>query len=407
MHAAAEARSQQPGDERQGARPADDVDPGDSLELGPLVGGRRERPHQGLHRSGCRLDEGGRRVIEIVDGDGHDSRPGAGGGGHLNGDPTGLRGEAFLGLPALLEQRCPRLPGQLVTRPSGRPQGCGGQDLVEVVAAQPVDAEGVEHLVAGPLELEQRGVEGAAAEVVDDDEVAPGRDRPSLAVSELEAGRRGLVDHADHLEACTAARLEREEALCAVGVGRHTQDGPRAAAGLVEPALDARRGVQRLPKRPEEPREHLEQRDVPVADVHHAVRRHPRLRKQALERAGERHTAARRLEGCEAVDQRARVVRDHGGEVVVGVVVLVQERDHGVVAPVGVGDDGVRGAEIEAQVHATRLGRGYGRTSARPPRSCPTRFVRPDPVPQRGTAQVLIEAHPTGEAEPTGPGGAR
>ena len=80
----------------------------------------------------------------------------------------------------------------------------------------------------------------------------------------------------------------------------------RAGARLVQPALDARRGLERVQHGREEPGQHVEQRDLAVADAHQRVRRDPRLGEQALERAGARHTASGRLQRREAVDQRAR-----------------------------------------------------------------------------------------------------
>src|SRR5690606_19256400 len=61
-------------------------------------------------------------------------------------------------------------------------------DLVEVVAAELVDARGREDLVARALHPHQRGVERAAAEVVDDDVIAPRRERVAMTVRVLEPG---------------------------------------------------------------------------------------------------------------------------------------------------------------------------------------------------------------------------
>ncbi len=61
--------------------------------------------------------------------------------------------------------------------------------------------------------VHERGVEGAAAQVVDDDVLASRGDGVAVAVRVLEAGGRRLVEHPDDLEACAAEGVERDEAL--------------------------------------------------------------------------------------------------------------------------------------------------------------------------------------------------
>ena len=87
--------------------------------------------------------------------------------------------------------------------------------LVEVVAAQVRVAVGGLHLDDPLAHLEDRDVEGAAAEVVD-------RDRLVLLLVEAVGQRRGrrLVDDALHLEAGDLAGVLRRLALRVVEVGR-------------------------------------------------------------------------------------------------------------------------------------------------------------------------------------------
>ena len=214
--------------------------------------------------------------------------------------------------------------------------------------------------MARAVETDEGRVEGAAPEVVHDDEVAAGGDRPGLAVGELEARRRRLVDHPDDLEPGAPAGLEGEEALGAVRLGGHPQHGPLTAR-LAEAALDARRGLQGLAQRREEADEEVEQREETVAEPDRRPRCHARLGEQPLERAERRVSVLGRLDGREAVDDGAVDVGRDRREVVMGVPVGVEEGDHRVVAAVGVGDDRVGRPEVEAEVHGPQAGqRGRG-----------------------------------------------
>jgi hypothetical protein len=94
--------------------------------------------------------------------------------------------------------------------------------LVEVVTAEMRVAVGGLHLEDALADLEDRDVEGAAAEVVD-------RDRLVLLLVEAvgERGRRGLVDDAQHLEAGDLAGVLGRLALAVVEVRGDRDDGLR------------------------------------------------------------------------------------------------------------------------------------------------------------------------------------
>ncbi len=123
--------------------------------------------------------------------------------------------------------------------------------LVPVVAAEAVVAGGRAHLdgreVVVLAHLEQGDVEGAAAEVEDEDELV------FLALVEAvgEGGRGGLVDDAQHVEARDLAGLLGGLALGVVEVRRDGDDrvGDRLAEVLLGVALellqDARRDLLR------------------------------------------------------------------------------------------------------------------------------------------------------------------
>ena len=105
-----------------------------------------------------------------------------------------------------------------------------GDGHVEVVAAEEAVAGGGEDLEHVAREVEQRAVEGAAAEVVDGDALLG---RPAQAVRERR--RRGLVDDAQDVEPGDAPRHLRRGALQLVEVGGHRDD--RAVDRLAERPL--------------------------------------------------------------------------------------------------------------------------------------------------------------------------
>ena len=68
------------------------------------------------------------------------------------------------------------------------------------------------------IQLHQRGVEGAAAQIVDQkppDEALP--------VTEFDGGRGRLIQQSQHRKSGAAERVHRQESLVAVGVGGHAQ----------------------------------------------------------------------------------------------------------------------------------------------------------------------------------------
>ena len=93
--------------------------------------------------------------------------------------------------------------------------------VVEVVAAQARHAGGGDDLVDAPGHVDQRRVEGAPAEVVDEHVLAAAGDRAAEAVRVLEPGGGGLVEQGEDLEAGAAEGLQGQEALVVGGVGGH------------------------------------------------------------------------------------------------------------------------------------------------------------------------------------------
>ena len=221
----------------------------------------------------------------------------------------------------------------------------GRQDrLVEVVASEAPHPFARDDLVRLPRHPEERGVERAAAEVVDEDVLAPRRDRRPEAVGVLEAGRRRLVQERHGREAGRAERLQRQEALRARGV---RGDRDRRLERLPLRDGGVRAGEEVLPHLREEPGEEVEEEDGTAPDLDRGAR--AGVGEEPLERADE---ADSRLvphgHGVEAVPQLAG--REEGGERRVGISPL--EGDHGVVPAVDHRHHRVGRPEVDAEAHA-------------------------------------------------------
>ncbi len=85
------------------------------------------------------------------------------------------------------------------------------KNLVKVVAADIREAKAGYHVVGVPFHFDQGCIEGTAAEVIHQHRLSrlPLALSP-LAMAELDAGRGGLVEHAQHFK---ASRAERRPAV--------------------------------------------------------------------------------------------------------------------------------------------------------------------------------------------------
>ena len=97
--------------------------------------------------------------------------------------------------------------------------------LIEVVAAQTLDSLADHDFVHVPRHFQQRGVEGAAAEVVDEDVLAFGRDGGAVPVGVFEARGRRFIQQRDDMETRRYESIQRQKALGARGIGRHADRG--------------------------------------------------------------------------------------------------------------------------------------------------------------------------------------
>ncbi len=227
-----------------------------------------------------------------------------------------------------------------------------GDELVDVVAAEEAVAGGGDDLEDVAREIEEGEVERAAAEVVDRDALVA-----ALAEAVGEGRGGGLVEDAEHLEAGLARGDLGGGALQVVERGGHRDDG--ALDRLTEGGLGDGLGA------PEHEGADLGQRvGLAARDDERAVGRALAelegealpcaLDLVALPRATDEALDA--VDGVAGVDEPplARLVadehlagwveRDHARE---EAVALLVGEDHGLAAPHH-GDDGVRGAEIDA-----------------------------------------------------------
>ena len=134
------------------------------------------------------------------------------------------------------------------------------QQPIDVVAAEMRVAVRRQHLEHAVLDLEDRDVERAAAEVVDRNRAAV------LLVEPVGQRRRGrLVDDAQHFEAGEAAGIARGRALRVVEVGRHGDD--RAIDLEVELALLAEVIFGAVLQLAQHERGDLRRRELPVAQA--------------------------------------------------------------------------------------------------------------------------------------------
>ena len=155
-------------------------------------------------------------------------------------DAAGVGADRLLLEPALLEELGAGLRRSDRARFLPALARASSQDrLVEVVAAEAGLARAGDHLVHLPRHVDERAVEGAAAEVVDQHVLALAGDRAAEAVRVLEPGRGGLVQERQHLEAGAAEGVEGEEALVVGGVGGHADRDLERLARRARPRSSA------------------------------------------------------------------------------------------------------------------------------------------------------------------------
>ena len=166
-----EPLAQRPVDRGKRAGPADHVDAG---QLGPvhvllLAAGVA---HHRLHRGDALLDERLAGLVDLVDG--QYQRVALSQRGEVEDEAARVGVQPLLLDPALLEELEALLRRGLDVELLQRQLDDGG---IEIVAAQAGDAGARHHLVRLSFHLDERGIEGPAAEVVDEHVLALARDR--------------------------------------------------------------------------------------------------------------------------------------------------------------------------------------------------------------------------------------
>src|SRR5579884_566531 len=93
-----------------------------------------------------------------------------------------------------------------------------GEQAVEIVSPERCDALGGDDRVHAFIQVDHRGVEGAAAQVVNQDPAGE-----ALPVAEFDGSGRRLIQQAQHIEPGPAECFDGEESLVAVGVGGNAE----------------------------------------------------------------------------------------------------------------------------------------------------------------------------------------
>src|SRR5262249_19726105 len=91
-------------------------------------------------------------------------------------------------------------------------------NLVELIAAQASDPFRRNNSVSVLAEFDERNVEGAATEIVDQH-----RGDGLAAMREFDSGSRRLIEHSKYMETGAAEGFDRHESLVAGGVGRYAE----------------------------------------------------------------------------------------------------------------------------------------------------------------------------------------
>ena len=260
--------------------------------------------------------------------------------------------EALLRVATLIDETAERSRGDRPGRELRSIEHELEERLIEVVPAEPAHPGRRQDLVPTLAHANERGVERAASEIVDDDVLAPLRERVSVAMGVLEACRRRLVDERARREAGAAERVERHEARGRVRVRRHRDHG----AEPVRPRLPDLRGEvrsleDRVPDRLEKARDEVAERQRQRPDARGGARHGVRIGQEPLERPNDGGLVGRHRQRLEAESKLTASLRDDGGKPVARIARLVQEAEHRVVPPIGASDDGARGSEIDAELH--------------------------------------------------------
>jgi hypothetical protein len=306
-----------------------------------------------LDYAGGAFDQRAAEFVVRGDGDGHFA-PSFADAFEIGDDAAGVGVEGFLAFPALFEEAEGFGIGERIALggAAGGFESEGGEDFVEVVAAEIGEANAGFNDMRVVSEVDERGVEGAAAQIVDEQGAAGSAFLiGAFAMAELDAGGGGLIEHAEDLKAGGAEGFGGEEALVVVGVGwyaDHDFEGlgavERKSGGLAELAAEGG----------EKANGEFHERDRLAGDFEKCG--WAGVLEEAFEGA-ENGPAALALDGPGAPAEEAfgTADGDQGREPVAGFAIGGFEADEGVIAAVGGSGDDSSGAEIDSQFHGVVL----------------------------------------------------
>ena len=343
VHASSEAGAQNTGDEGKLRAATHDVQARDiATELSDAGSARHE---QGLHGVHGGVDESRCVLVELGNGD----RRGLAVDGH--GDELRGGSQGLLSAASVLDEALPGLVAEQTRVGASRRREAGREDHVEVVAADQVQAARTQDLVQRARRGDDRCIERAAAQVVDEDRRALGVQGARVAVRVLKTCGRGLVDHRQDIPARAAEGLQGQESLRGPRVRGNADEGlelfgsGEGSHGGVRAQLagDVR----------QEAGQSVEYGDAVVSQAQRGRVGHRRIRQQPLEGAQVGSALTCRVLGVKAVDQAVAVQGEDRRNEVDGVLSIVDEGDDWIVPPINNSDRGCGGAKIYSKSHST------------------------------------------------------
>lgn len=197
-----------------------------------------------------------------------------------------------------------------------------------------------------PGHLQQRSVEGPAAQVVDQDVLTFGGDRGAVPVGVFQSRGGRLVQQRDDLETCRGEGVQCHKALCARRIGGHAD---RGLDGLAPGGAGIRALNQVVLQLSQEPGEQVGQpvltpgqydRGLRAGVVEQTLERSEHVPARFVANGGGVQSEAQLAAGVSRYQRRPRV------DTVVG--------DDGVVATVDDRSDGVGGAEVDTDSHSAQ-----------------------------------------------------
>lgn len=302
-------------------------------------------------------DEGFAASVEVGHRD-EDLGPGGADEIEIDGDAAGVGVERFFFAAGLFLEAEGFGLGEVFGGEAGFGEGFFGEEVVKIVAAEGGDAFAGDDVVGVAVEFDEGGVEGAAAQVVNEDGVLGGGFF-AVAVAVFDGGGRGFVQQADDLEAGLAEGFDGEEALVGVGAGGDAEhDFELFAGGDLQVGVVAEGVMETGGEFGEDEREGGDETGDGDGGVGTGVT------EETFQAADDGGGGIRlRGPGLPPVDAVAVGDTHERGVPFADFALGAFEGDNRVIPAIGHGDDDARGTEIDSQPHSARItgnrGRGY------------------------------------------------